>query len=318
MPKVGLVTRSHSRPVLVATGLASVLMAAALVAVPVETLGARPAGVPDCPVFPRSNVWNRRVDALPVDPGSEALKASIGLDDYLHPDFGSYEGYGIPWNVVGQGTPRVEVRFTWPGESDPGPYPIPSRPRIEGGSDRHLLMVDRDRCRLYELFAARREGGRWRAGSGAIWSLTSNRLRPAGWTSADAAGLPILPGLVRYPEVRRGVIRHALRFTAPLTRRAYVYPARHFASDLDDPDLPPMGLRVRLKADVDISAYPRQARVVLEALKRYGMILADNGSPWYVTGAPDPRWNDDALYTLHQITGADFEVVDTSQLRNGR
>jgi hypothetical protein len=179
-------------------------------------------------------------------------------------------------------------------------------------------MVDRDRCRLYELFAARREGGRWRAGSGAIWSLTSNRLRPAGWTSADAAGLPILPGLVRYPEVRRGVIRHALRFTAPLTRRAYVYPARHFASDLDDPDLPPMGLRVRLKADVDISAYPRQARVVLEALKRYGMILADNGSPWYVTGAPDPRWNDDALHTLHQITGADFEVVDTSQLRNGR
>ena len=293
-------------------------MVAALVAGPVETLGARLTGVPDCPVFPRSNVWNRRVDTLPVHPGSEALKANIGLGANLHPDFGSYEGYGIPWNVVGQGTPRVAVRFTWPGESDPGPYPIPRRPRIEGGSDRHLLMVDRDNCRLYELFAARREGGRWRAGSGAIWSLTSNRLRPAGWTSADAAGLPILPGLVRYPEVRRGEIRHALRFTAPLTRRDYVYPARHFASDLGDLDLPPMGLRVRLKADVDISAYPRQARVVLEALKRYGMILADNGSPWYVTGAPDPRWNDDALHTLHRITGADFEVVDTSQLRNGR
>jgi hypothetical protein len=312
------VTRPHACPVVVATGLASVLLAAALVAGPVETLGARPARAPDCPIFPRSNVWNRRVDALPVHPGSETLKASIGLAAYLHPDFGSYEGYGIPWNVVGQGTPRVEVRFTWPGESDPGPYPIPRRPPIEGGSDRHLLLVDRERCRLYELFAARREGGRWRAGSGATWSLTSNRLRPAGWTSADAAGLPILPGLVRYPEVRRGVIRHALRFTAPLTRRAYVYPARHFASDLDDPDLPPMGLRVRLKADVDISAYPRQARVVLEALKQYGMILADNGSPWYVTGAPDPRWDDDALHTLHQITGADFEVVDTSQLRNGR
>jgi hypothetical protein len=179
-------------------------------------------------------------------------------------------------------------------------------------------MVDRDRCRLFELFAARRRpNGRWEAGSGAIWDLRSNRLRPSGWTSADAAGLPILPGLVRFDEVRKGEIRHALRFTAPTTRRAWIYPARHFASEHDDPALPPMGLRVRLRSSLDISGFPRQARVLLRALQRYGMILADNGSSWYVTGAPHPRWDDDALHTLHRIEGGDFEVVDTSGLRNG-
>jgi hypothetical protein len=178
-------------------------------------------------------------------------------------------------------------------------------------------MVDRDACRLYELFAAEQGADGWTAGSGAIWDLRSNELRPRGWTSADAAGLPILPGLVRYRDIEDGEIRHALRFTAPLTRRAFVYPARHFASSRTDPDLPPMGLRVRLKRSVDISGFPRQARIVLRALKRYGMILADNGSPWYVTGAPDPRWDDDALHTLHRIRGSDFEVVDTRRLRNG-
>ncbi|CAN5642291.1 hypothetical protein BH23CHL8_BH23CHL8_23690 [soil metagenome] len=273
--------------------------------------------VAGCRIFPDDNVWNRRVDGLPVHPESEVLKASIGLTAHLHPDFGSYSGYGIPWNVVRRSTPRSEVTFRWPGESDKGPYPIPAGPRIEGGSDRHILMVDRDRCRLFELFAAERHGGAWHAGSGAIWDLGSNRLRPRGWTSADAAGLPILPGLARYREVAAGSIRHALRFTAPVTRRAYVYPARHFASDHTDPELPPMGLRVRLKASVDISGFPRQARVVLRALQRYGMILADNGSPWYVTGAPHPRWDDDALHTLHEVKGTDFEVVDTSGLRNG-
>jgi hypothetical protein len=263
-------------------------------------------------------VWNRRIDHLPVHPRSDALKRSIGLRTSLHPDFGSYSGYGIPWNVVDGSIPGQSVSFTWPDESDAGPYPIPADARTEGGSDRHLLLVDRDACRLYELYAAEAAPEGWRAGSGAIWDLRSNALRPKRWTSADAAGLPILPGLVRYPEVARGEIRHALRFTAPVTRRAFIYPARHFASDRTATDLPPMGLRVRLKDSVRIGGYPRQARMLLRALQRYGMILADNGSPWYVTGAPDPRWDDDALHTLNGITGADFEVVDTSRLRNGR
>jgi hypothetical protein len=275
-------------------------------------------GAPACRVFPSTNVWNRRIDKLPVRRDSEVLKRSIGLTAYLHPDFGSYIGYGIPYNVVSAATPRSAVSFTWPDESDRGPYPIPDQPRVEGGSDRHILMVDADSCRLYELYdASRSPNGTWHAGSGAIWDLGSNRLRPRGWTSADAAGLPILPGLVRYDEVAAGTIGHALRFTAPITRRAYIYPARHFASDDTSASLPPMGLRVRLKRSVDISRFPSQARVVLRALKRYGMLLADNGSPWYVTGAPDPRWNDDDLHSLQRITGRDFEVVDTSALRNG-
>ena len=273
--------------------------------------------VAGCGIFPARNVWNRRVDKLPVHPESYKLKRSIGLGKPLHPDFGSFSGYGIPWNTVDADTPRSEVTFRWPAESDPGPYPIPAEPRIESGSDRLVLMIDRDRCRLYELFAVRAlDGGGWSAGSGAIWNLGSNKLRPRGWTSADAAGLPILPGLVRYKEVAAGEIRHALRFTAPETRAAFIYPARHFASTRTAKRYPPMGLRVRLKKSVRIKAYPRQARVLLRALKRYGMILADNGSPWYVTGAPDPRWDDDALHALHGINGADFEVVDTRSLRN--
>lgn len=275
---------------------------------------------PGCTIFPATNVWNKRVDDLPVRDDSETLKQSIGLDDYLHPDFGSYEGYGIPYNVVGARAPKRTVRFTWPDESDPGPYPIPREPLIEGAGaagDRHLLVVDRSSCMLYELYNARLTDSGWRAGSGAIWDLDSNALRPKGHTSADAAGLPILPGLVRYDEVAAGEIAHALRFTAPETRRQFIYPARHFASDSDDPTLPPMGLRVRLKKSVDISGFGPQSRVLLRALKRYGMLLADNGSPWFVTGAPDPRWDDDELHELHSITGADFEVVDTSTLRNG-
>jgi hypothetical protein len=211
----------------------------------------------------------------------------------------------------------VRVKFDYADESDHGPYPIPANVRIEGGrastGDRHAIVVDRSSCRLYELYALYPG---WRAGSGAIWSLRSNRLRPAGWTSADAAGLPILPGLARYDEVARGAIRHALRFTVQRTRRAYVYPARHFASGLTDPALPPMGLRVRLKASFDVSRFPRHARVVLAALKRYGMIVADNGSSWYVSGAPDPRWSNDQLHTLGRVKGSDFEVVDTRSLRN--
>jgi hypothetical protein len=285
--------------------------------------GAAPApGPPElagCPVFPASNPWNQRVDRLPVARDSAALLGSIGLDAGLHADFGSglYDGapIGIPYNVVGASVPKVRVRFDYADESDRGPYPLPAHPRIEAGSDRHLLVVDRNACRLYELYDARRTPNGWTAGSGAIWDLRSNALRPATWTSADAAGLPILPGLARYDEVAAGAIDHALRFTAPRTRRAFVFPARHYASDSNDPTLPPMGLRVRLKASFDTSGFPPQARVVLEALKRYGMILADNGSPWYVTGAPDPRWSNDDLHALGRVRGSDLEVVDTSRLR---
>jgi hypothetical protein len=279
---------------------------------------------PRCPVFPASNPWNQRVDRLPVAPDSNAIVASIGLDDHVHADFGSglWNGgpIGIPITVV-RGTQRkVGVQFEYADESDRGPYPIPRSVKIEGGrasdGDRHAIIVDRDRCRLYELFAVYpAAGGGWRAGSGAIWNLRSNRLRPAGWTSADAAGLPIFPGLARYDEVARGRIDHALRFTVGRTRRAYVYPARHFASDAADPALPPMGLRVRLKASFDTRPFPRQARIVLEALKRYGMIVSDNGSDWFISGAPDPRWSNDQLHTLHRVAGSAFEVVDTTSLR---
>jgi hypothetical protein len=273
---------------------------------------------PGCPIFPANNPWNERVDTLPVAANSAQLIASIGLDTGLHPDFGSglYDGQriGIPFDVVSKATPRSHVTFDYSDESDHVAYPIPKTVHIEGGSDRHALLVDKSSCRLYELFDLTRTASGWHAGSGATWNLRSNAVRPAGWTSADAAGLPIFPGLARYDEVARGVIDHALRFTVEHTRRAYVYPARHYASSSDDPSLPPMGLRVRLKASVDISGFPRQARIVLQALKTYGMILADNGSNWYISGAPDPRWSNDALHTIGRITGSDFEVVDTSSL----
>jgi hypothetical protein len=271
-----------------------------------------------CPVFPASNPWNQRVDSLPVAADSATLVASIGLDAPVHADFGSglYEGskIGIPFDVVTKKTPRSRVSFDYADESDKGPYPIPRNVHIEGGGDRHALLFDRSGCRLYELFALQKTAAGWHAGSGAIFNLRTNALRPAGWTSADAAGLPIFPGLARWDEAARGAINHALRFTARKTRRAYVYPARHYASDSNDPSLPPMGLRVRLKASFDVSGYPPQARIVLTALKRYGMILADNGSPWFISGAPDPHWSNDQLHTLGRLHGSDFEVVDTSSL----
>jgi hypothetical protein len=277
------------------------------------------AVVGGCPVFPSDNPWNRRVDRLPVHPNSDAIVRSIGPGDTVHADFGSglWEGapIGIPFVTVGGAQPEVPVSFDYAEESDRGPYPVPPNAPIEGGSggdgDRHVIVVDRSSCRLFELFDARPQAGgkRWTAGSGAIWSLRSNRLRPRGWTSADAAGLPILPGLARYDEVKRGRIDHALRFTVERTRKAFVWPARHFASDLTDPSLPAMGQRLRLKRGYDISAFPRQARVILTALKRYGMMLADNGSNWYVSGAPDRRWSNDQLHTLHRVPGRAFEVV---------
>jgi hypothetical protein len=275
-------------------------------------------GAPKCPLFPTSNVWNKRVDRLPAASNSQAILSSIGLDVGLHPDFGTvWNGHpnGIPYTVADKNTKRYRVSFDYASESDKGPYPIPAKVKIEGGSDHHALIVERDSCRLYELYALKRTGRGWHAGSGAIWNLRSNKLRPVGWTSADAAGLPMLPGLTRYDEVARGQIDHALRFTVENTRRAYIYPARHFASDETDPNLPPMGLRVRLRADFDTNGFPRQVRIILEALKRYGMIVADNGANWYISGAPDPRWNDDALHSIGRVTGADFEVVDTSTLR---
>jgi hypothetical protein len=274
---------------------------------------------PACTIFPRSNAWNQRVDHLPVAKSSGAIVASIGVDDHVHADFGSglWEGskIGIPITVVSKATPRTRVSFDYASESDRGPYPIPSNVQIEGGGDRHAIVVEKDSCTLYELFALERRGGRWHAGSGAIWKLSSNKLRPRGWTSADAAGLPILPGLARYDEVARGRIDHALRFTVSRTRRAYVWPARHFASDDRSASLPPMGLRLRLKKGYRIAGFPPQARVVLRALKEYGMIVADNGSDWYISGAPDPRWSNDQLHTLHRVPGSAFEVVDTSRLR---
>ncbi|HLX31420.1 MAG TPA: hypothetical protein VKR79_01500 [Gaiellaceae bacterium] len=279
-------------------------------------------GAPKCPVFPADNAWNQRVDNLPVAQNSAQMIASIGLDAPLHPDFGSglYDGepIGIPFDVVSSKTPTSRVKFEYSDESDHVGYPIPRGVHIEGGArstgDRHAILVDKSTCRLYELYDLHHTSQGWTAGSGATWSLRSDHLRPAGWTSADAAGLPIFPGLARWDEVSRGVIDHALRFTAPSTRRAYVYPARHYASDSNDPALPPMGLRVRLKASVDISSFPRQARVVLRALQVYGAILADNGSPWYISGAPNKHWSNDALHSLSRLTGADFEVVDTSSL----
>jgi hypothetical protein len=270
--------------------------------------------IADCPIFPIDNPWNQRVDALPVAKNSAQMIRAIGLDAPVHADFGSglYDRQiiGIPYNVVPATQPKVRVSFEYADESDKGPYPIPLQPKIEGGSDRHVLIVQSGSCRLYELYALRREGSGWTAGSGAIWNLRSNAVRPSTWTSADAAGLPILPGLARY-----GDLQHALRFTAEQTRRAFLYPARHYASDSNDPGLPPMGLRVRLKESFDTSGFPPQARAVLEALKRYGMILADNGARWYITGAPDPHWSNDDLHSLGRVHGSDFEVVDTSRLR---
>ena len=304
------------------------LFAAAALALLLACAASAASGSPTiggCPLFPATSPWNERVDGLPVAADSATLIASIG-NGPVHADFGSglWDGsrIGIPYVVVhGKTTPKSRPSFEYADESDKGPYPIPANVPIEGQpktgeGDRHALIVDRDSCRLYELYALQGTGTHWTAGSGAIWSLRSNALRPAGWTSADAAGLPILPGLARWDgDAATGVIRHALRFTVERTRRAYVYPARHYASDATDPSLPPMGLRVRLKASVDISKLPPQARIVAQAMKTYGLILADNGSNWYVSGAPSPHWSNAELHALGGLTGSDFEVVDTSKLR---
>jgi hypothetical protein len=268
--------------------------------------------------FPDDNAWNKDISNEEVDPNSNTLIASIGLDKGLHPDFGTvYEGapIGIPFVVVSGSQPLVQIKsFLYNDESDAGPYPIPADAPIEGGSnsdgDRHILIVDKDNFILYELYRAFKTQNGWSADAGAVFDLNSNELRPAGWTSADAAGLPIFPGLVRYEEVvELGEIRHALRFTVSKSRRAYLSPARHFASSNTSSDLPPMGMRVRLKANFDISSYPEHVQVILRAMKKYGMFVADNGSDWFVSGAPDSRWNDDELSEIKNIKGSNFEVV---------
>jgi hypothetical protein len=275
------------------------------------------ASLAGCPMFPADNPWNQDVSNLPLSSNSAAYIASIGVSKGLHPDFGETREYGIPYNIADDSTKKYSVNFGYADESDSGPYPISAAPEIEAGSDQHLLVLQKDECRLYELYAAElngNQGAGWHAGSGAIFDLRSNALRPAGWTSADAAGLPILPGLVRYDEVNAGAINHAIRFTAPNTQRAYIAPATHYASSSTDPTLPPMGLRVRLKASYDISNLPTQAKVIATAMKKYGMILADNGSSWFFQGAWSPGWRDDDLNTLKNIPGSAFEAVDTGSL----
>ena len=271
-------------------------------------------------VFPPDNPWNQDISNQPLDPNSARLIAAIGPDDRLHPDFGTvYRGApnGIPYVVVGGSQPPVRINLTsYASESDPGPYPVPRDAPIEGGpnsdGDRHVLVIDRDNWKLYEMFSARPNptGTVWAAASGAVFDLKSNAMRPEGWTSTDAAGLPIFPGLVRYDEVfEQREIRHALRFTVKRSRRGYVAPARHHAGHDDDPGLPPMGMRVRLKASFDISSYSPSNQVILRALKRYGMFVADNGPSWFLSGAPDPRWSDEDLGLLKNIKGFNFEVV---------
>lgn len=290
---------------------------------PVHALVAAAGAVEGCTVLPADSIWNTRVDRLPVDADSNAYVATIGASDTVHADFGSGEWdggpIGIPFTTVPSAQPRVQVSFYYDDESDPGPYPVPPDAPIEGGpdadGDRHVLVVDREACVLYELYDAWPQAdGSWAAGSGAVYDLNSNALRQAGWTSADAAGLPILPGLVRYEEVAAGSIEHALRFTAPETRDVYTWPARHYASDHWEPEYPPMGQRFRLKPEFDISGFEPEVQVILRALKTYGMMLADNGSAWFISGAPDERWDNDVLHQLHQVPGSAFEAVDVTGL----
>jgi hypothetical protein len=272
-----------------------------------------------CPIFPSDNAINQDISHAPVDPNSARYIVSIGASGHLHPDFGTNPSYGIPYTVVGAHQRRVPIRFTAYGaESDPGPYPIPANAPVEGAGepgDRHVLVLQRSSCRLYELYGAGRSGAGWMAEAGAVFNLRSNKLRPDGWTSADAAGLPIYPLLVRYEDVRTGTIDHALRVTVPRTQKGFIHPATHFASGSSDSALPPMGLRLRLKASFNLSRYHGESLVILRALKRYGLIVADNGSSWYITGAPSPHWNDADLEQIKSVPGSAFEAVKTGVIR---
>jgi hypothetical protein len=277
--------------------------------------------IASCPVLPANNIWNMQVDRLPVSSNSATYVGTIGMAAPLHPDFGTvYNGApnGIPFITVPGTQTKYPATFTYQDESDPGPYAIPLNAPIEGGSqssgDRHAISIDTTGCILYEIASAYPQAASWQGAAGAIFDLNSNALRPATWTSTDAAGLPIFPGLVRYDEVLAGAIEHAIRLTVPQSQHAYVWPARHYASSLTGAQYPPMGVRFRLRASFDISSYSATNQIILTALKKYGMMIADNGAPWYISGAPDSRWSDDDLHNLTQLTGADFEAVDVSPM----
>jgi hypothetical protein len=279
---------------------------------PTQSTDSKPTGI--LQIFPADNAWNTDISKENTDPNSDIIIAGIGNEVHLHPDFGTvWENapIGIPYNVIGKDQPMKSITFQYKTESDPWPYPIPPDALVESGSDRHVIVVDTFHLKLYELFdAIRNQDNSWSAGSGAVFDLTSNALRPDNWTSADAAGLPIFPGLVRYDEVvEKGEINHAIRFTVQNTRNAFIHPATHAASNSSDQNYPPMGMRVRLKAGFDISGFSPHVQVILKALKKYGMFVADNGSNWYISGAPDSRWDDDELGELKTIPGKYFEVV---------
>jgi hypothetical protein len=318
-------TRSRSHVALVATVVvAAVTSCLAALALAAPTKHAKVAGPQEygCPLLPVNNPLNRDISRAPLDPRSAAYIASIGAELRLHADFGTNPNYGIPYVVVGPHQPRVPIKFSeYGGESEPGPYPAPLNSPVEGSGeegDRHVLVLQTHACKLYELYSARRLGAGWEAGSGAVFNLRSNALRPEGWTSADAAGLPIFPLLARYPEVRQGRIDHALRVTVARSQAGYIHPATHLASSSSDASLPPMGLRLRLRASFDLAPYHGQALVILRALKRYGLIVADNGSSWYITGAPDPRWRDQDLDQLKTVPGSAFEAVSTGPILHRR
>jgi hypothetical protein len=273
-----------------------------------------------CPILPAEDPLNQEIADAAVNPSSAAYVASIGLSAHLHPDFGTNPTYGIPYTVVGPQQAKVPIKFTAYGEeSNPGPYPIPPHAPVEGGGknghgDKHVLVLQEGSCMLYELYGAHHRGRGWSAASGAVFNLRSDALRPEGWTSADAAGLPIFPLLARYPDVATGQIDHALRVTVPETQAGYIHPATHFASASSNPSLPPMGLRLRLKASYSLAGFDGESLVILEALKRYGLIVADNGSPWFITGAPNAHWNDENLEQIKQVPGSEFEAVESGPI----
>ena len=313
-------------PVLLALLAGSALVSGATASARTRPTRARNAGGAvelGCPILPAEDPLNQEIADAPVNPDSAAYVASIGLSAHLHPDFGTEPSYGIPYTVVGAEQKQVPIKFTAYGsESNPGPYPIPANAPIEGGGkkghgDKHVLVVQEGTCKLFELYDAHRKGAGWAAASGAVFNLRSDALRPEGWTSADAAGLPIFPLLARYPEVATGQIDHALRVTVPETQDGYIHPATHYASSSSDPSLPPMGLRLRLKASYSLAGFTGESLVILEALKRYGLIVADNGSPWFITGAPNPRWNDENLEQIKRVPGAEFEAVETGPILRG-
>jgi len=326
-----VITRRHLRGAL---GVAALLVLGACAPTSCGPNGGGPAPGPaatgdqngplnGCPVFPADNPWNANVSTLALRSNSSAIVTQVLADGpgFLHADFGGGGAYGIPYVTVAGSEPRVPVNFTeYPDESDPGPYSIPLGAPIEGGGgggDSHAIGIDRDHCQLFELYHASPANGYWNAGSGATWDLRSDALRPAGWTSADAAGLPIFPGLARFDEVSAGAIRHALRFTVNQTQRGYVSPARHFASSSTNPNRPAMGMVFRLRANFDLSPYHGEALVILQALKTYGMIVADNGTNWYITGAADSRWDDNDLNQLKSVPGSAFDVVNTGPITTG-